>query len=211
MSLTDVRALTEAVIKEAERDRDRYIENATRVAGEIREDAQGRADAKRARVLASAKSQATMIKEQTLAAARLEAQEINLQSRESLLDAVFRAAASRLESATEREDYKQIVERLLADAVTHLDNVDALVVRADPVGHAILREAMQTGLGTSLGCEVSLGDLLGRGAGLLVQSEDGRVSYDNTLEARLSRQRTTLRPAVFAILIGREPTTGRSE
>ncbi|MCJ7549640.1 MAG: hypothetical protein MUQ30_08155, partial [Anaerolineae bacterium] len=50
--------------------------------------------------------------------------------------------------------------------------------------------------------ELTLGGLLDEGTGLVVQSQDGRLFYDNTFRARLTRMRSSLRASVFQILRG---------
>jgi vacuolar-type H+-ATPase subunit E/Vma4 len=43
---------------------------------------------------------------------------------------------------------------------------------------------------------------LPRPVGVIVQSGDGRLRYDNTLQARLNRMRGTLRAPAFRVLMG---------
>jgi vacuolar-type H+-ATPase subunit E/Vma4 len=43
---------------------------------------------------------------------------------------------------------------------------------------------------------------LKQGTGVIVQTEDGRLQYDNTLETRLSRLKNALRSPVYHILMG---------
>jgi vacuolar-type H+-ATPase subunit E/Vma4 len=102
------------------------------------------------------------------------------------------------------EDYDKVAKSLLRDAVGHLDNVASLVVLADPVTRETLTSTVLARLGEELSCELSLGDPLREGVGVIVQSADGHVSYDNTLQQRLARQRSALRAEVFAILSGRD-------
>ncbi|MBN1246722.1 MAG: hypothetical protein JXC32_03650 [Anaerolineae bacterium] len=203
MSIGDVEALTEAVISEASRDRDRLLKNAEATAHQIRDQAVSDSMAEKAKILAEAESRAVQAKEQARAAGRLEAQQITLGGRESLLNDVFDAAADRLHDPNQLDDYDDLAKALLRDAVVHLDNVDTLVVLADPVTREALTLSVLADLSQELERQLSLGDALENGVGLIVQSVDRRVSYDSTFQQRLARQRSGLRADVFAILKGR--------
>ena len=50
--------------------------------------------------------------------------------------------------------------------------------------------------------KAKLGEPLKQGTGLIVETEDGRRQYDNTLETRLGRLQDTLRSPVYHLLMG---------
>jgi vacuolar-type H+-ATPase subunit E/Vma4 len=50
--------------------------------------------------------------------------------------------------------------------------------------------------------EIEVGAPLEKGTGVMVESESGRMVFDNTLENRLNRLQNTLRSPVYHLLSG---------
>ena len=57
-------------------------------------------------------------------------------------------------------------------------------------------------LSKELNGKFSLSGSLDEGTGVVVSAAGGKLSYDNTLETRLSRLQGTLRSAVYKVLMG---------
>jgi vacuolar-type H+-ATPase subunit E/Vma4 len=47
--------------------------------------------------------------------------------------------------------------------------------------------------------------MIAEGTGVMVDADDGRLHYDNTLETRLGRLQGSLRSPVFRVLQGEKP------
>jgi len=205
MSLSDVNALAKAVRSEVERDRDRVLNHARSEARRLRDQARAEAETDGARLIQDAEKATAQSLAQARASAGIEAQSLRLESREGLLDRVFDQAAERLEPALFAGDHRQIVEALLRDAVAHLGNVKSLQIVADPVSRGYLGAETLAQLSEETGIKLTLGVGPDRGAGLVAQSPDGHLFYDNTFQARMKRMRSSLRASVYQILLGGEP------
>ncbi len=203
MSLGDMKSLVNAVMSEAERDRERILTHAKSEARSTRERAHSETVIECNRILQTAEEKAKHLRVEARATARLEAQSLKLKKRESIINRVFEQAAHRL-ALHQVEDYERVVYALIEDAVVRMDGVDTLVVDADAITRESLDQDTLTKHSRDWGCRLMLGDVLGEGTGVIVRSLDGRLVYDNTFQARQARLKPSLRSPVFQILQGHE-------
>jgi V/A-type H+/Na+-transporting ATPase subunit E len=205
-------ALREAILDQAERDRQRLIHEAESQAQRIITQAQMAVSSQRAHITENAALIAADLQRETKGSARLEAQAIKVRKREALLEEVFSRAAERLAELDQHENYGEVVANLVLDGARQLgqhgDETSPIVILVDDVARRLLDAAVLERLEKEAGRKISLGGPLPRDAGslrpvgVIVQSEDGRLRYDNTLQARLNRMRGTLRASAFRVLMG---------
>lgn len=204
MSTRAIETLTAAILAEAGRERDRILRHADSTAYQIRDQAVTEVLAEKERRMADAEATAAQIEARAHAAARLAQQRIVLGGREAVLDDVLGSVAARLAAVDRIERYDEVALGLLRDAVADLGNIDDLIIHADAVTREHLSASVLNELSNVLGCRLSLGDPLTDRTGVIVESRDGRVTYDNTLQQRFTRLRSALRAEVYAILEGRD-------
>ncbi|MGC8786633.1 MAG: V-type ATP synthase subunit E [Anaerolineae bacterium] len=197
----NLRALTQAVLREAQDEAQRILAEAKAKAMIIKQEAQRQAQAEREDILSLARRQAERLHSQAIAAAQLQARKMLLERREQLLQRVFQAVEKQLPSVPQRPDYEQLVRQWVKEAVLCVGDSD-LRIRADPQTQEVLRGGLLTELAQELGIHLGLGETLQRGVGVIVETADGRRQYDNTLEARLVRQWDGLRTVVYHLLTG---------
>jgi vacuolar-type H+-ATPase subunit E/Vma4 len=251
MSHQNVEALTEALLDQAKRDRQRLIHEAEVRAQRTIAQAEGDALAQRAHITEHAEEVAADLLREARGASRLEAQATKVRKREALLDEVFSRAAEKLAEFDQQVDYGEVVIGLVLDAVratglarqsgavratglarqsgavrqTGLDRhtpdqpldraggsrvgeTKSMVILADEVARRVLDEATLQRLEAEAGIEMTLGEVLDQRAGqprrlgVVVQSSDGHLRYDNTLQTRLTRMRGGLRASTFRVLMG---------
>jgi vacuolar-type H+-ATPase subunit E/Vma4 len=128
---------------------------------------------------------------------------MQLESREKLLDRVFQAAKEKLADVKNRPDYDQLVALLLREALVQL-RVNKAEIRADQGTRALLEKKALRDISDELKGQFTLADNLEEGTGIVVEAADGKLHYDNTLETRLQRLQSTLRSAVYKILMGEQ-------
>ncbi len=129
---------------------------------------------------------------------------LRLGRREALLQRVFAAARERLPEVQRRQDYAEIARALVLEGAAHVGGESA-EVRADRETQKALTSAVLAALAEQAGMQLSLGEPLAEGIGVVVQTPGGQRRYDNTLEARLRRSQDELRAGVYHVLTG-EPT-----
>jgi len=196
-----VRALSREVLDEARGEAEQILADAKAKADIIRQRALEQAAAEREEILKRARQEADHIRRQAIAAAQLQARKLQLERREKLLNNVFDAVQQRLPSIRQWSDYDQIVRQLIREAVAHL-GTDEVRIRADEQTQKLLTDEELAELSKELGVQLQLGAPLEHGTGVIAETIDGRRQYDNTLEARLSRQQSELRSAVYRLLMG---------
>jgi V/A-type H+-transporting ATPase subunit E len=198
---SDIQALRRAIIGEAQKEARQQLVDAKTKAKIMREQAEAQVEEQRADVLARARKEAESVESNAVAQAQLEAQMLKLKRREQLLQQVFDAARENFLTIPQRDDYPQVVRRLVREAASRL-GVRTLVVHADPKTLEVLDDAVLVELGKELDVDLELGEPLARGIGVVLETADAHRRYDNTLSARLARMEDTLRGRLYHVLMG---------
>jgi V/A-type H+/Na+-transporting ATPase subunit E len=196
----DIKLLARAIMADANDEAAHLLEEARAKAEAIRNHAQEEAGSERKEILERARQDAERLRSQTSATAQLKARSFQLEQREKLLDGVFIEVKKQLEAVKKRPDYGAIATMLAREALTQL-KVDQAEIRADDATRKALK---LDDLSKELNGQFTLSDPLEEGTGVVVSAADGKLSYDNTLETRLSRLQGTLRSAVYKVLMGEQ-------
>lgn len=197
----DIDTLSRAILAEARVESDELRAAAQAAADAIRVTAEQDAARAREAILAQARQDVERLRGQSQATAQLDARARGLEHREKLLQQVFDRAAAQLPQVVRRSDYQNVAGRLLREAVSQL-YVREAVVRADPSTQKTLTKEALAQVSSELGVELSVGAPLEKGTGVVVETPDGHLHFDNTLENRLARMRAPLRAAVYHVLMG---------
>jgi vacuolar-type H+-ATPase subunit E/Vma4 len=196
-----IETLSRAILSEANAEAEQIKNDARARADAIRQQAEKQAAAERAEILERAEQEAERIRSQVVATSQLKARTRQLEHREKLLQTVFDSARQQLPSVEEWSDYEEIALSLLREAVVQLRSQQA-VVRADKAMVNLLANGVLEKISPELNVPLTLGDTLEKGTGVVVETPDGHINYDNTLETRLARLQNSLRSPVHHILMG---------
>lgn len=196
-----IERLAQAVMSEARGEADQVLSEAKTKADGIRQQAQVQAASERQAILERAAMEAERTRRQAVASAQMKARMLELHHREKRLQDVFEAAGKKLSSVQAWKDYDEIALQLVREALIHLGSKSALVHADAKTQQAFTRAALEK-LSKELNMKITVHEPLTRGTGVIVQTEDGRMQYDNTLETRLVRLQGTLRTSVYHILMG---------
>jgi vacuolar-type H+-ATPase subunit E/Vma4 len=197
----NIQAISRAVLKQAQADAERIMADAEARARGIRQQAEAQAADEREQILEAARREAEDTRRQAKAEAELKARMLILERREKLLNGVFDAVREQLPSVRQRKDYDEVVRGLVLEAVEHVGG-DSIEIRADPQSEQVLTDDVLAALARRSGTRLQLGKPLQDRIGIVAQTPDGHRRYDNTLEARLSRNLDALRPSVYRLLMG---------
>ncbi len=196
--------LSRAVLAEARAEADKVLADARAKADGTRQRAQAEADAQRREILERAQQEVERIRRQAVATAQIKARTQQLEHREKLLDRVFDAVQERLPTVQQWNDYDEIACQLLREALSRLGGSSA-TIRADATTQRVLTGQLLDKISKETKQELRFGEPLKQGTGVIVETEDGRRRYDNTLETRLSRMQDSLRNPVYHVLMGERP------
>jgi V/A-type H+/Na+-transporting ATPase subunit E len=197
----NIESLSRAMESEAKTEAEQIRTNAQAKADEIRQRARQQAETVRNEILARAQQEADRLHGQVIATTQMKARTLELDHREKLLDGVFDAARKQLSSIEQWSEYNQIALKLLQEAVQQL-GASKVQVRADEKTQKALTKQSLEQLSKNLSAEISLGKPLDQGLGIVSETADGHLQFDNTLETRLDRLQNGLRSPVYRILIG---------
>jgi vacuolar-type H+-ATPase subunit E/Vma4 len=197
----NIESLSRAMESEATAEAQQIRTNAQAKAEEIRQRALQQAEKVRNEILARAQQEADRLRGQVIATTQMKARTLELDHREKLLDSVFAEARTQLASIEQWSDYNEIAHKLLKEAVQQL-GTGKIQVKADEQTQKEIAKLKLEQLSAELGAEISLGNPLSQGLGVISETADGHLQYDNTLETRLDRLQNGLRSPVYHILIG---------
>lgn len=197
----NIETLSKAILSEAEAEAVQIRAEAEAKAEAIRQRTQKQAETERAEILQRASAEAERLRSQVIATTQLKARTQQLEHREKLLDQVFTAAREQLPTIKKWSDYDAISLRLLREAVTQLKAEQATVI-IDAATQTRLTPEMVAKLASELKVSLEIDGALKKGTGVIVETSNGRMQYDNTLETRLNRLQNTLRSPVYHLLMG---------
>jgi V/A-type H+/Na+-transporting ATPase subunit E len=196
----DIEMLERAILTEARDEAEQIKAEAKEKTEAIRKRAQEQAEEERKAILDRARQDAERLRSQAVATAQLKARSLQLAHREQLLERVFKVVKEKLPEVQKRPDYDQIAAMLLREALTQL-RVNKAEVRGDEATQKSLKKSLDE-ISKELNAELTIGDVLEEGTGVVVDAADGKLHYDNTLETRLNRLQSTLRSSVYQMLTG---------
>jgi len=197
----NVEALSRAILSEVQVESDQVKTEAQSKAEAVMKRAQAEAATERKAILDQAKLEAERLRSQAAATAQLKARSIELAHREKLLDRVFVAVRQQLKGIQDRDDYDRIAVRLVCEAVEQLRAVKA-DLHADKTTQKVLAGLSQEEISKVIKAELSIGSPLENGTGVIIETADGHLQFDNTFDTRLNRMQNGLRSSVYHLLIG---------
>ncbi len=197
----NIKMLSRSILTDAQAEADKILEEARAKAETVRRRAEEQAKAERGQILEDATREAERLRGQVLATTQLKARTQILENREKVLNDVFKAAQEQLKTIQQWSEYREIALNLLREALVQLKGTD-VVVRADKVTMKLLDDDTLKDIGHESKIKIKAGKVLEHGIGVIVETADGHLNYDNTLETRLSRMQNSARSAVYHLLMG---------
>ena len=144
------------------------------------------------KIIADGRKEADKISRQIVGSADLEVRNRQLLALEDAVDGVFTRALEEVAAADRSgADYAALLRSLLAEAVSVLGLSD-IVVHAS----AQDRDAVQGILSSDYAGAELAPEPLGCMGGVRIQSKDGAMTFDNTLDARIERLKPLIRKGI---------------
>jgi vacuolar-type H+-ATPase subunit E/Vma4 len=194
-------SLSRAILSEAQDETEQVRAVAQSKAELIKQQAQKQADAERKMLLDQASQEAGRLRSQAIATTQLKARALELEHREKLLERVFKSVRQQLPGVQQRDDYNLIALQLVREGITQL-NAKKVNLHTDDITQKIFTNQMLDGIAKELNADISIGRPLEKGIGVIVETAEGHLNYDNTLETRLNRLQNGLRSSVYRLLLG---------
>jgi len=170
----------EKEIKEIQKDTDKQVK-------EIINEAKKEAEKQAEKILADAKKQAENHKKILISQANQDAKKGTMNTREKIIDDCFVKAHHEL-CTLDKTEYKNIVRKLVTDGVKKLGGNAEIIVSRD----------IDKEISKDLHLEV-IGEVEASG-GIILKSDDGRVTLDHTFDGILKREKDQIRIKVGKLL-----------
>ncbi|MCD6334979.1 MAG: hypothetical protein DRP97_03430 [Candidatus Latescibacterota bacterium] len=191
-------ALSEATVRKAQQEAEQILERAKRVAERDLEKARDQAERIKKARTEQTKARLALEKKQTHSRIRLEARKKRMTWIEERIEAIFREALLRLAALPRDEAYQKILKRSVLEGIALLNKERVRVVLNEkdrPLFDRKFRNALSGDSRHPVALILSE-EIHHASGGAIVRSEDGRVAFDNTFEARLARMKDGLRGEV---------------
>lgn len=186
--------LVTVIMEEAFQEAEAILEKAEREAYDIREESlKKQAQLQSSRGNDQDHLDIFFMKAKTASQAELQARMEIIQAKETFLTTVLEEVKEEFFSLPKQSDYPLLLQKLIIDGLENLDG-DQFVFRLNEPDRAFISRAWIKEIEQKMGKEVTFDDhyLPGRG-GVIIQRLDGRLLYDNTLEAIFRRWQEKLR------------------
>ena len=197
-----ISAIAKDVVGDVQKDAEAIILAAENEAKTTVKAAKEQADQNYRATIAQAKAKAEAEKRKIASVTEVDMRNRLLQTKEDLVDVAFEKALVELKNFTETADYHDYLLKVIQSAAQRMGQKD-LVVQVNPKDKAWLTLDVLKRLSKKLHCELRLSDktedYLG---GCIIQTEDGKIIYDATLDNRLQELKPVLRVELAKTLFG---------
>ena len=205
MSIKDgLLAITNEVLEDVQKEAKAIILKAETEAKETLKSAKEKADLNYQNVIAQAKIKAKNEQRKIASLTEVEVRNHLLQTKEEIVEATFDKTINRLKKFTATKEYNDYLLKLIEQAAKQI-NRKKLIVEVNAKDKSWLKQVNLDGLSEKLGCKLALSDkseeFMG---GCKIESEDGKITYDSTIDNKLRELKPSLRVEVAKILFGNE-------
>jgi len=152
--------------------------------------------------ITQAKLKAEAEKRKIVSVTEVEMRNRLLQTKEDLVDAAFEKAFSKLENFVETDDYRDYLFKIIQSAAKRIGQED-LAIQVNAKDKDWLKPDVLKSLSKKLHCELKLSEKTGNYlGGCIIQTGDGKIILDVTLDNRLQELKPFLRVELAKILFG---------
>ena len=154
------------------------------------DDSVSKLEAEYDKIIADGKKEADKIEKQIVGGSDIEARNKQLLALESSVDRVFTTALEQISNSDRTGDYANLIKSLLDESTKVLGTSEVIVFT-----NSKDKDTVQSTLSSFPGSELSSEtiDCLG---GVKIQSKDGSMKFDNTIDARIERLKPLIRKEI---------------
>lgn len=139
------------------------------------------------RILSEGKKEAEKLEKQIIGNADLEARNKQLLLVEESIEKVFDKAIKKIKDADRNKDYTKLISSLLEESISTIGTSD-IVIQTNSKDKSVVQSLLSKFPGATLSPDPI--ECLG---GIKVQSKDGTMTFENTIDARLERLKPLIR------------------
>ena len=197
-------AIANEVLGDVQKEAEAAIIAAEKTAKEALKAAKGQADQNYQAAMTQAKVKSEAERRKVASITEVEMRNRLLEAKEALVEAAFQKAQVKLGDFASSKDYQTYLIKLIEEVARKMGQKN-LRVEVNAKDKSWLTPKVMNGLSKKLDCELKLSDQgLECIGGCKIQTENGKVTIDSTIDNRLLELKPTLRVEVAKILFGRE-------
>jgi V/A-type H+/Na+-transporting ATPase subunit E len=174
-----------------------YQESLKNIEGSV-----GKLETTRSGIIESAKKQAENLKRQVVGSSRLAARNQELLMIENAVNNAFDEAKKRLASSGGKESYRTLMAGIIEESLTSVGS-GQVTIECNKADADLVRNVISDLQKKNPKLKVNISsqsiDVLG---GIRVISEDGTMTYDNTIDSRIERLKPLIRKNIAHMLRG---------
>ena len=198
-------AISNEVLADVQKEAEAIVLTAKNDAKEALKQAKQQADKNYQTVLNQAAARAEAEKRRIASITEVEMRNFLLQAKEELVDAAFEKALVRLKEYVATEGYHRYLLKLLREVAKQLGQ-KSLVIQLNVKDKEWLTQDELNRLSKKINCELKIldetGDFIG---GFKTQTVDGKITYDSTIDNKLTELKPQLRVELAKIMFKEEP------
>ena len=142
------------------------------------------------KIISDGKKEADKIEKQIVGGSDIEARNKQLLALEAAVDKVFTTALEQITNSDRNSDYANLINTLLQQATSTLGTTEVRVFT-----NAKDKDVVQSSLSNFSGSELSSETIECIG-GVKIQSKDGAMKFDNTIDAKIDRLKPLIRKEI---------------
>ncbi|WP_042684205.1 V-type ATP synthase subunit E [Candidatus Nitrosotenuis chungbukensis] len=139
------------------------------------------------RIISEGKKEAEKLEKQIIGNADLDSRNKQLVLIEESIEKVFDKAIKKIQDADRNSDYSKLISSMLEESIRTIGTPD-IIIQTNSKDKSVVQSLLSKFSGATLSNDVI--DCLG---GIKVQSKDGTMKFDNTIDARLERLKPLIR------------------
>jgi V/A-type H+/Na+-transporting ATPase subunit E len=195
-------AIADEVIGDVQKEAEAIIMAAENEAKETLRVAKEQADKTYHAILAEANQNAEGEKRKIASVTEVELRNRLLQTKENLVDEAFEKALAKLKDFVETDEYHAYLIKLVEELAKKMDQ-NVLVVEVNAKDKELLTSELLKKVSKKLKIELTLSEQTANYiGGCKVQTQDGKIVYDGTLDNRLQELKPELRAQIAKSLFG---------
>ena len=197
-------AIANEVLADVQKEAEALVLTAKNDAKETLKTAKQQADKNYQTILTQATARAEAEKRRIASITEVEMRNLLLQAKEELVDAAFEKALARLKEYAASKEYHRYLLKLIREVAKALGQ-KSLFIQVNAKDKEWLTQEELDRISQKLNCELKLldetGDFIG---GFKTQTVDGKLTYDGTIDNKLSELKPQLRVELAKIMFKEE-------
>jgi V/A-type H+/Na+-transporting ATPase subunit E len=197
-----VSAISSEVLGDIQKEAEAIISAAENEAKETLKAAKHEADQKYRDMISHAKVKAEAERRKIASVTEVDLRNRLLQTKEDLVDVAFAKALAEFKNFVETDEYHGYLIKLIENTAKKIGQND-LVIQVNSRDAAWLTQEQLKTMAKKLHSELKLAETTEQFiGGCIIQTADGKIIYDSTIDTRLEELKPTLRVEVAKILFG---------